>query len=733
MLAFDATAPGERHGGGWWTALCTLASQPAPDELPIKLALTDVAGSSASLSLGTLRVSPGPAIAQTGGRGAENDLVAICLAAHEPPPDLFRRQIESIRSQSHEQWLCLISDDGSSPRRRRELLEIVGDDERFVVSEPQPRVGFYRNFERALRMAPPEAALIALADQDDEWHPDKLATLIAGLRDGDRLIHSDARVVDRGGELISPTLWPRGRPSESGLGDALFANPVTGASSLFRRGLLEFVLPFPALPGRAFHDRWIALVAFALGGVRRVDRPLYDYLQHDQALLGHGALAGAVGDNRLAAARRRIGRIATGRVRPKWRAAHDEVLLRTVAEATVLRIRLGEALDASDSAQLAAIESLPDSPVRQLALLVRNARRSLPGAPGIEPALVRGVAWRRLAGVRQGLEPARDGLNSGLARISRARRASPTGAARSFGITVTSADPRMGYGDLQVAQALGAELRALGNEVRLLELDGDHWRRQLGSLDIVVSLLDRFPCDRLPEGVETVAWVRNWTDRWLERPWFPRYDLILASSTASADLIAERGGPAPPVMPLATDPSRFYPRPPDPELACDLLFVGSYWGAERQVAEVLPQLAERFRVRVYGGGWEAVPAMAALSEGLLPFERLAAAYCSAALVVDDVATHAAPYAAVNARVFDALACGAVVASNDPVGPRALFGEDFPVWSDTASLGDLAASAVDSGGDRAGASATLRARVLERHTYAQRARQLLAALEEARIR
>jgi len=50
---------------------------------------------------------------------AEAPLVAICMAAFEPDPALLERQIASIREQSHEQWLCLISDDGSSPERFR--------------------------------------------------------------------------------------------------------------------------------------------------------------------------------------------------------------------------------------------------------------------------------------------------------------------------------------------------------------------------------------------------------------------------------------------------------------------------------------------------------------------------------------------------------------------------------------------------------------------------------------
>lgn len=49
--------------------------------------------------------------------GAGPDLVAICMATHDPPRDLFARQVESIRAQTHADWVCVISDDRSSEAR----------------------------------------------------------------------------------------------------------------------------------------------------------------------------------------------------------------------------------------------------------------------------------------------------------------------------------------------------------------------------------------------------------------------------------------------------------------------------------------------------------------------------------------------------------------------------------------------------------------------------------------
>ena len=129
---------------------------------------------------------------------------------------------------------------------------------------------------------------MALSDQDDFWYPDKLRTLLAEIGDA-QLVYSDARVVDGHGDVISNTYWSRRRNNHDDLLSLLVANSVTGAASLFRRELLDYVLPFPPPQFAHFHDHWIALTALAVGTIAFVDRQLYDYVQHGDATLGHAA------------------------------------------------------------------------------------------------------------------------------------------------------------------------------------------------------------------------------------------------------------------------------------------------------------------------------------------------------------------------------------------------------------------------------------------------------------
>jgi glycosyltransferase involved in cell wall biosynthesis len=216
--------------------------------------------------------------------GAAGPRVVVCMAAFDPPPELLRRQLDSLRDQTHRNWVCVISDDGSRPERLQRLEEEIADDDRFALIRG-PRLGFYRNFERALASAPP-SDLVALCDQDDRWRPDKLERLIAAIG-GAELVYSDARVVRPDGEVVEPSYWSVRQNNHTDLGSLAVANSITGAAVLFRRELLADALPFPPSHHAPFHDHWLGLVGLARGEIAYVDEPLYDYVQHEGAVIGH--------------------------------------------------------------------------------------------------------------------------------------------------------------------------------------------------------------------------------------------------------------------------------------------------------------------------------------------------------------------------------------------------------------------------------------------------------------
>jgi hypothetical protein len=189
--------------------------------------------------------------------------VAVCLATHRPDPELLRRQLASLDAQTY-----------------RDVVLVREDDE--------AGSGAYRAFERCLARVPADAHHVAPCDQDDVWHADKVAVLVAALeRTGALLAYSDLRIVRPDGTVVSATYWTDRDNGWDDLGDLLATNVVTGAASVLRREVLDVALPFPREIDGSHHDHWLAVCALALGDLAYVDRPLVDYVQHGANVVGH--------------------------------------------------------------------------------------------------------------------------------------------------------------------------------------------------------------------------------------------------------------------------------------------------------------------------------------------------------------------------------------------------------------------------------------------------------------
>ena len=323
-------------------------------------------------------------------------LVAIAMATFEPPLDLFRAQVESIRGQTLTDWICVVSDDCSDPARYAELERVLDGDARFVLSRSDRRRGFYHNFERALERVPAGASYVALADQDDVWDPDKLETLVREIGDA-QLVYSDQRIILPSGERIATTYWSERANNHSDMLSLLVANCVTGAASLFRRELLDSALPLPPAQFTVFHDHWIALTALALGDIRFIPRPLYDYVQHQHATLGHATAT------RMVRLRDRLSSLRRGlreRVR-LWRMHYFVDACRLLQFATILEQRCGDRMSLRKRRALDRFMRADRAVLPIPYLFARGARelvRRRPETLGAEWMLGYAFAWRRLLG-----------------------------------------------------------------------------------------------------------------------------------------------------------------------------------------------------------------------------------------------------------------------------------------------------------------------------------------------
>ena len=212
--------------------------------------------------------------------------ISVALCTYNGGPFLGP-QLDSLLAQTHAPHEVVAYDDGSAD-------DTVPALRRFAAAAPFPvhvhatadRLGPAQNFARAIAAATGD--VIATCDQDDVWHPGKLAAQAAAFdrQPGLGFAFSDADAIDTDGRPLGYRLWdgvaftPRLRSRfAAGRGfDVLVRyNVVTGATLAFTGRLRPLVLPVP--PGW-MHDGWIALLAAAVAPAAALPEPLIGYRQH---------------------------------------------------------------------------------------------------------------------------------------------------------------------------------------------------------------------------------------------------------------------------------------------------------------------------------------------------------------------------------------------------------------------------------------------------------------------
>ncbi|MDX9994573.1 MAG: glycosyltransferase [Rhodocyclaceae bacterium] len=200
--------------------------------------------------------------------------------------------LDSLAAQSLRPHELVASDDASTDDTLH-CLEAFAGHSPFPVRILRNReaLGVAGNFGQALSACAGDC--IALADQDDVWHPAKLEKLAAALAaPGILAVFSDADVVDADLTPLGYTMWQRVRFTAQeqrrlargeGFGILLKHRVVTGATLACKVGLRETALPMP--PGWP-HDAWLALLAAAQDGLAAVPEPLIAYRQHGANLVG---------------------------------------------------------------------------------------------------------------------------------------------------------------------------------------------------------------------------------------------------------------------------------------------------------------------------------------------------------------------------------------------------------------------------------------------------------------
>lgn len=235
-------------------------------------------------------------------------------------------QLRSFLGQSRLPDQLVACDDGSTDSTV-EMLEAFARTAPFevkVVRNPA-KLGHELNFGKSIGLA--DGDIILLADQDDRWDSDKLATVEQEFarHPGTLLIVNDVRMTDGDLNPVGRTLL--GQLRSSGLIGRDNRGLLIGCGTSFRASLKRFVSPVPPLDYG--HDTWVNEFAAVLGAKRIIERPLQDYRRHISNA-SYTAMDGSARATPLTILRPNIGKDLT----PEWkkrRSAIEEMHRRVIA------------------------------------------------------------------------------------------------------------------------------------------------------------------------------------------------------------------------------------------------------------------------------------------------------------------------------------------------------------------------------------------------------------------
>jgi glycosyltransferase involved in cell wall biosynthesis len=204
----------------------------------------------------------------------DGELISIAMCTYNGE-EYLSEQLDSIVNQSYRNLEIVIVDDCSADNTLGLLKEYALRDSRIRIISNDKNIGFVRNFEKA--MSECKGDLIALADQDDIWFPEKIARLAASIGDS-WLIYSEVTVINSDGveqDVRFPTVK---RIDGSCALSLILNNCVTGHACLMRRKLLTVAMP--SMSDMPYHDQWLAIVAGAHGKLKASDEVLSFYRKH---------------------------------------------------------------------------------------------------------------------------------------------------------------------------------------------------------------------------------------------------------------------------------------------------------------------------------------------------------------------------------------------------------------------------------------------------------------------
>ena len=222
----------------------------------------------------------------------KNHTVAVILATYNGERYL-QKFLDSLENQTHIPDELIVGDDCSTDSTLAILANFKEQSKIRVAIHQNPlTLGYGENFLSTAARA--ESELIAFADQDDIWFPEKLAKCLSLFDDPEVVMCAHTATLIDGNDntighfsqgITAETMYPAGSLEPWGV--------FFGFSVIIRKSVLQ-AIPLnlrgpdcndPTIS--AAHDRWAYFLADVFGKTATISEPLVYYRQHESNLFGN--------------------------------------------------------------------------------------------------------------------------------------------------------------------------------------------------------------------------------------------------------------------------------------------------------------------------------------------------------------------------------------------------------------------------------------------------------------
>jgi hypothetical protein len=307
------------------------------------------------------------------------------------------------------------------------------------------------------------------------------------------------------------------------------------------------------------------------------------------------------------------------------------------------------------------------------------------GTPGAYEYLQLRMEADQRATNRSEAQDARKSLNSAVA--NRKRPKDPQNLHWAIKTSVPAGPSGQGWGDLYFANEIAASLTKLGHTARV-DYRNDVIHPDSADDDVVLVLrgVERI---RPQAGAINLLWIISHPARVSKRELRDFHTVFAASDSWSSMTTKQTAINVTPLL-QATNPKNFFPGAGDPDTGDEILFIGNTRNVYRQIIKDCVEVG--ISPSIYGKDWDRFVSKDLIKGTFVPNDEVAGMYRSAGVVLNDHWPDMARHGFLSNRLFDAVAAGARVVSDDAVGIKQVFGESVAVYQTPGELAELCSKA-----------------------------------------